>query len=154
LLMSREENIAQVHRYFDAINNDDMELLAQVVAADFLDHAPVSGLPPGLEGVKAAHLMLREAFPDVHFTVEDVIGNEDRIVVRATGRGTNKGSFFGMPATGKEISWPGFRLIRFEGGRMVEGWSIFDQLGILQQMGVIPMPGQPPPAKANEALKR
>lgn len=144
--MGIEENKAMARRYIEAINTDDFDELGRLLSPDFDDHVNVPGIPPGLEGAKQAHLMLREAFPDIRFTLEDVMAEGDKVVLRATGGGTHKGSFFGIPATGKAVSWTGIRIMRAAGGQFVEGINEFDQVGILQQIGVIPAFGPPPPA--------
>jgi len=139
-------------RYIEAINNDDFDLLAQIVAEDFRDQAQVSGFASGLEGAKQAHLMLRGAFPDVHFELEDVLVEGDQVVMRATGSGTHEGSFFGIGPTGKTISWTGTRILRVADGKFVEGINEFDQVGILQQMGIIPAMKPPVDLEANKAI--
>jgi predicted ester cyclase len=142
--MSTEEtNKAAVRRYIDAVNDKRLEELDEIVDANYAERSNVPGLPPGLAGFKAAHTMLHESFPDLKFTIDDMIAEGDKVVLRATGSGTNTGAFFGMPPTGKKVTWTGSRFMRFADGKMVSGAAEFDQLGILKQLGVIP--DQPPP---------
>lgn len=136
--MSAEELKEMGRRYIEAINNDDFELLSEIVAVDFKDQAQIEGMASGLEGAKQAHMMLRGAFPDVHFTLDDLIVEGDQLVMRATGSGTHKGDFFGIPPTGASVKWTGSRILRAENGKFVEGVNEFDQVGILQQLGVVP----------------
>jgi predicted ester cyclase len=136
--MSDEELKEMAQKYIEAINNDDFDLLAEIVAVDFKDQAQVAGMASGLEGAKQAHVMLRSAFPDVHFTLDDVVVEGDQLVMRATGSGTHKGDFFGIPATGQSVKWTGSRILRAANGKFVEGVNEFDQVGILQQLGVVP----------------
>ena len=77
------------------------------------------------------------AFPDARFTVEDELAEGDRVVSRSTLRGTHQGEFMGIPPTGKPVTVTGMSI-----DRIVEGWLNFDGLGMLQQLGVIPAPGQ------------
>ena len=147
-------------KYIQAINNDDFDLLAEVLAEDFVDEAASGneaidmGLPQGIEGAKAAHLMLRSGFPDLTFTLDDLLVEGDRLVMVATGRGTNTGPFFGIPATGKEVSWTGMRVLRIANGKFVSGVAEFDQVGILQQMGIVPSLAPPVDLEANKAVIR
>jgi predicted ester cyclase len=142
-------------KYIEAINEDDFELLAQILDENFVDQAAVgTNMPQGLEGAKAAHLMLREGFPDVRFEIDELLVEGNKLVMRATGYGTNTGSFFGMPPTGKEVSWVGLRILRVENGKFVEGVAEFDQVGILQQMGIVPSLAPPPDLEANKEIIR
>jgi predicted ester cyclase len=152
--------IAEVYRemgrkYIEAINKDDFDLLAEVLSEDFIDEAAVgTAMPQGMEGAKMAHLMLRGAFPDLKFTIDDLMIEGDKLVMVATGSGTNTGSFFGIPPSGKPVSWTGMRILRIKDGKFVSGVAEFDQVGILQQMGVIPSLGPPVDLEANKAVIR
>jgi len=148
------EQIRELGRkYIEAINTDNFELLAEILDENFIDQAAIgTDMPQGLEGAKPAHLMLRGGFPDVRFEIDELLVEGDKLVMRATGYGTNDGSFFGMPPTGKEVSWVGLRILRVENGKFVEGAAEFDQVGILQQMGIIPSLAPPPDLEANKAI--
>jgi steroid delta-isomerase-like uncharacterized protein len=148
--------MGMVRKYIQAINDDDFDLLAEVTDENFVDEAAASipGLPPGLEGGKAVHLMLRAGFPDLKFTIEDIVVDGDNVVLKASGHGTNTGAFFGIPPTGKEVSWTSMRILRAKGGKFVSGASKFDQVGILQQMGIVPSLGPPVDVEANKAIIR
>jgi predicted ester cyclase len=86
--------------------------------------------------------MYLTAFPDLHFTVEDIIAEGDKVVTRLTCRGTQQGAFMGIPPTGKQATVTAIDINRFAGGKSVEHWLNMDTLGLLQQLGVIPAPGQ------------
>jgi steroid delta-isomerase-like uncharacterized protein len=79
---------------------------------------------------------LREAFPDFHVTLEDLIADEHKVVVRLTARGTQRGAFMGVPATGKSATWMGIRIFRLVNGKIVEHWGVWDSLGMMQQLGM------------------
>jgi predicted ester cyclase len=96
----------------------------------------------GPEGLKQLFTMLRTAFPDWSETIEDLMAEEDRVVFRVTGQGTHQGEFMGIPATGKPVTRPGIDIVRNVDGKLVEHWANIDQLGMMQQLGVIPPPGQ------------
>jgi steroid delta-isomerase-like uncharacterized protein len=136
--MSKEQNTAILNRYFDAINNHTVMNILDLFADDFMDRSAPPGMPNGKEGLLMAHQILEAGFPDVRFTIDKVVVDGDKIGVVATGSGTNTGAFFGIPATGKKVSWWGVRILRIQNGKIVESWALFDQFGILQQMGIIP----------------
>ncbi len=100
-----------------------------------------SGWPRGPEGAKAVVATYRGAFPDVHFTIEDQIVEGDKVVTRWTGQGTNTGSLFGMPPTGKPATVTGIQIDRIAGDKIAKTWVNFDALGMMQQLGVIPSMG-------------
>ena len=84
--------------------------------------------------------MYRNAFPDLHFTIDEQIAEGDKVVTRWTAHGTNKGELLGMPATDKSTTVTGIAVDRIANGKIAESWGIFDQFGMMQQLGVIPMP--------------
>jgi steroid delta-isomerase-like uncharacterized protein len=94
----------------------------------------------GREGIKQFYATLRAAFPDIHFTIEDQIAEGDRVVTRWTARATHTGEYQGIPPTGKQFSLTGIDIDRIANGKVVECWPIADELGVLQQLGVIPAP--------------
>jgi len=87
--------------------------------------------------------MYLTAYPDTHFTIEDQIAEGDTVVTRWTARGTHKGPLMGIPPTGKQVTVTGISIGRVVNGKTVEGWSNYDTLGMMQQLGVVPAPGQP-----------
>jgi predicted ester cyclase len=138
--MSADAYRALAQLYIDSVNANDEEGLAAAFAENFLDHnnAQVSGLPPGLQGVIVAHRMLHESFPDLKFTLHQTLVEENKVAIRVSARGTHTGAFYGIPPTNKVITWNALRILRVANGKFVEGVNQFDQLGILQQLGVIP----------------
>ena len=140
--MSTEDNKANSRRFYEEVwNQGNLATADELNAANFVDD---SLQPPihGLESLKQFVMMYRTAFPDTHLTVEDQIAEGDKVVTRWTGRGTHQGAFMGIPPTGKRVTVTGINIVRFENGKAVEGWSNFDALGMLQQLGVVPVPGQ------------
>jgi len=139
--MSAEENKAIARRIpLEAINNKQLALLEELADSAGVDHAVPPGMPPTLEATKQLLSMLLTAFPDLRYTIEDEIAEGDKVVQRVQVSGTMKGDFMGMPATGKHATWSEMHIVRFAGGKIVEHWATIDQLGMLQQLGVIPMP--------------
>ena len=99
-------------------------------------------MPAGIEGSKQFIGMYLTAFPDLQFKIEDMIVEGDRVVARLTTSGTHKGAFMGIPPTGKQTSVTAIDINRMAGGKSVEHWLEMDTMGLLQQLGVIPAPGQ------------
>lgn len=82
------------------------------------------------------------AFPDFHATIEDMVAEGDKVVVRVTATGTHQGDFMGIPATGKPFKYQEIHIARIADGKMAEHWGVEDTLGMLQQLGVVQLPGQ------------
>jgi steroid delta-isomerase-like uncharacterized protein len=151
------EKIAEVvNLYIAGVNEHDISKLRAAFAVDFFDHinTPVQGLPQGVEGVIAAHEMLHESFPDITFTIDEMMIEGDKVAIRVHANGTHMGAFYGFPPSGKPISWTAHRIMRVANGQIVESWNEFDQVGILQQMGIIPSFAPPPNPEANKAIIR
>ena len=128
------------------INTKTLEAADQYFGAEFVDHAAPPGSPAGIAGFKAFFGALTTAFPDLRYTVEDLIAEGEQVVGRMSVRGTMKGDFQGMKATGKTATWTEIHIGRFANGRVVEHWATIDQLGMLQQLGLAPMAHQQPAA--------
>ena len=115
----------------------DLAAVDEYYAAGYIEHDVLPpAIPPGLEGIRQLFGMLRAAFPDLNYVVDDVVADGDKVVQRVTGRGTMLGPLFGLPATGRSASWSEIHISRFDGGKVVEHWSVTDQLGMLQQLGL------------------
>ena len=135
--MSAEENKAIVRRYLEeAWNQRNLAMIDELVAPDVIQH--VRNVPPGRQGIHQFFGMLFNAFPDVHFTVEDLIAEDDRVVWRFTVRGTHQGPFRGIAPTGKRVVLTGIAISRMRDGRLAANWNETDDLGMLQQLGALP----------------
>jgi steroid delta-isomerase-like uncharacterized protein len=142
--MSAMDNQTLVRRYFEeAWNKHNPAVVDELFSADYVDSSPeIPGIPPTREGLKQFMAVYLTAFPDANITIEDQLTDGDKVVTRWTGRGTQTGEFMNMPPTGKAASVAGMQIDRFAGGKIVESWVSFDQLGMLQQLGFIPAPQQ------------
>ena len=139
--MSTEVNKAIVMQLYEEIfNKGNLDLADKLIVPNAVNHDPAvpPGMPGGAAGLKAAVTMLRSAFPDDHHTIEDLIAEGDKVVVRLTHSGTHQGSFFGLAPTGKHISQTSIHIFRFANGKLVEAWANRDDLGLMQQLGAIP----------------
>ena len=132
--MSAEENKRLIRHLFDALNARDLGAF-EVFAPDAIHHNPFPGTAPGREGNKQGMLLLLAAFPDWQTTIEDLIAEGDKVVVRMTQRGTHQGTFSALAATGKQVTVPGIAIFRLCDGQIVEEWLVTDQLGAMQQLG-------------------
>jgi steroid delta-isomerase-like uncharacterized protein len=135
--MSEQYKTAARNFIEKGLNQKDLAAFERYFSRDLIDHALPPGLPPGLEGRKIFASALLAAFPDLQVAVEDLVAEGERLVTRYSVRGTHKGDLMGIPATGREISITGVAIDRFENGLSVEHWEIIDQLGMMQQLGVV-----------------
>lgn len=137
--MSIEANKAMVRLICDEMfNQGNLAVADEMFAANYVEHFP--GLPSRLEGFKHFLVMLRAAFPDLHVTLEDLIGEGDQVMWRWTMQGTQQGELFRLPPTGKQARWMEVQIGRFADGKLVEHWMSFDRLDLLQQLGPAPSP--------------
>ena len=140
--MSVEQNKAVIRRLVEEVlNKGNTGLFDELVSSDLVDHALPPGFPPGAQGTKQFFRLLRAAFPDLHYTIEDAMGEGDTVAQRLTAQGTMKGEFMGMKPSGKHALWSSMDFARLKDGKVVEYWGIEDQLSMLQQLGFAPMPG-------------
>lgn len=121
----------------EILNQQKFDVLPEYVASDFVIHSPHEDIH-GREGATQLYSMLYQAFPDLHFTIEDQLADGDRVVTRWTATGTHKGEFQGIPATNKPVRMTGTDIDRFANGKVVECWTVTDDLGLLQQLGALP----------------
>jgi len=136
------ENKALYRRYIEEVfNKKNLAFLDENFAPNWVNHHGPAG-PETLEEFKQRELKTFAAFPDLHITVEDVVAEGDMVTARWTLRGTHKGEFMGIAPTSKQVTIVGTGYIRLEGGKMVEDWTLHDALGMMQQLGVVPPPGQ------------
>jgi steroid delta-isomerase-like uncharacterized protein len=142
--MSTEQNKALLGRFIEEVfNRGNVSVVDELLAPDFVEREELPpGVPAGREGVKQMAIMFRSAFPDFKFTTDDMIADGDRVVARSTWTGTHKGELMGIPPTGKCVSFGVIDIIRFAGGKGVEHWGQMDAMRMMQQLGVIPAPGQ------------
>ena len=136
-----EENKAIARRFFEQVwNEGNVAAIDELVAANYEDHSLPPGMPSGVEGLKQTIAMYQTAFPDTRMTVDDLFAEGDRVVARWTGRATHTGEMMGIPPTGKPLTVTGIEIYRVAGRKIVEHWGEFDQMGMMQQLGVVPAP--------------
>jgi steroid delta-isomerase-like uncharacterized protein len=132
-----EANKTAMRQFFQRVYNDgDVAFLDEITAPNFVSHD--RGNPTqDRDGVKQIVAAIKAAFPDVQFTADDVLAEGDRVAARFTMKGTQKGDFMGVPATGKAIVVTGIDIVRFENGKAVEHWHEWSGIELLQQLGVM-----------------
>jgi steroid delta-isomerase-like uncharacterized protein len=141
--MSTEDNKALLRRFYEEVfNQKKTAAIDEFIAPNQVDHSAPAGMPGGIEGTKQLIGMYLTAFPDLHFTVEEMIAEGDKVVARLTSRGTHLGTYMGIPPTGKHVTVTAIDIIRIAGGKSREHWLEMDTLGLLQQLGVVPALGQ------------
>jgi predicted ester cyclase len=135
---AREENENKImaRRLFEeGFNKGNLSVVDELVAVDFKEHQ--RDHKDGREGLKALIRSLRQAFPDFAFTIEELIGVEDKVWARLTARGTNLGSFMGRPPTGRKIAIDVIDIVSCKDGRLAEHWGVPDELGAAIQLGFL-----------------
>jgi len=142
--MSAKEHKALVKQYAEQVwTQGRIEVADKYVGSDYLRHDP--GIPfevRGPEGIKQLVPMYRAAFPDIHFTADDIIAENDKVVVRWDVRGTHRGELMGIAPTGREVRITAIEIFRLSDGKIAEQWVLVDNLGMLQQLGAFPPPAQ------------
>ena len=131
-----EENKAIARKFFQMFEAGDPGMAGEIVAADYYNHdAPDPNI--GLEGVKAGVTGFKNALPDARLKIAFQIAEGDKVTTRYSWSGTHLGEFYGIPATGKHVSWTATVTFRITDGKIHEAWEDRDLLGALQQLGVI-----------------
>lgn len=139
--MSVEENKAIIRRWMDVTNRHDPSIVDELLADDYVMHGPGGQDIKGPEGFKQALIAYLSIFPDIHFTIDDMVAEGDKVAVRITYTATQKGEYLGIAPTGKRITMTEAIFYRLAGGRIVEAFPYSDSLALFQQLGVSP-PGQ------------
>ena len=139
--MSETENIATLHRFVEeVINQGHLDAADELVEEDFVELDPLPGQRQGRDGLKEVIGMMRSAFPDIHWAVEETIAAGEKVVSRFKWSGTHRGEFLGIPATGRRVTVTGVVLDRLRAGKMVDSRILMDTLALMQQLGAIPAP--------------
>ena len=120
------------------LNQGRFEQLDALVLEDFVELDPLPGQTQGRAGLGQVLRQMRDAFPDMHWVVEEMIGEGDKVCTRFTWTGPQRGPFLGVPATGKRVSVKGVVIDRLNGGKMSDSRILMDTLGLMQQLGVLP----------------
>jgi len=138
--MSIEENKAFTHRVSEEIfNQGNLDLVDEIFDKDFIGHGSPEDIK-GPESFKQYLSSIFSAFPDIKVTIQDQIAEGNKVVNRQIATDTHKGEFAGIAPTGKQVTINETIINRIAGGKIVEGWSNIDMLGLMQQIGAVPLP--------------
>jgi predicted ester cyclase len=138
-----EENKARFRSpYEEVLNQGDVSVVDELIAPDFFNHAAPPATSRGPESMRWLATMLRTTFSDLHFTIEELVAEGDIVAGRLIMSGTHEGAIMGMPPTGCSVRQDHMHFVRLRDGKAVEHWGKRDDLGMMQQMSVIPEPGQ------------
>jgi steroid delta-isomerase-like uncharacterized protein len=138
-----DANKAMMQRFYDeVVNAGNIDVIDELLSEDFTEHEEVPGLPQDREGVKQFFAMMRNAFPDLHFAVEEMLAEGDLVAAHVTVRGTHTGGeFMGIPAGGRSVDFQAMDLVRFGDGIATAHWGVTDMVTMLTQLGAMPEPG-------------
>ena len=145
--MPEAENKALFQRYFDEVNKGNFDVVDEIYADDYLHHDPANPDPRpvvGPQGVRDHLVSLSAGFPDVNFHVHEMIADGDEVLVRWTATLTHTGDYFGIPPTNRKAEITGMNWWVARDGKAVEGWVNRDDMGLFQQLGLIPSPEEAP----------
>ncbi len=133
------DNIALMKRFVEEVwNKGNLNVADELSVSNAIFHDPLSKRLDSLDAFKKHVHNLRNAFPDLHVKIEDISTSGDKVYMRWTVTGTNKGPFQGSGATNKSGTTPGMSINRIQNGKIVETWMSYDVLGLLQQLGLVP----------------
>ena len=139
-----DQNKRVIRRLYDELFSKwNFQVVDELFSAEFIGHEMPPGTLPGPEGIRQFYGRIRAGLPDVKLTVEDLIGEGNKVVVRWRAQATHTGVFLGIPPTGKAVSFTGVAIYRLSKGKIVERWVEVDLLGLTQQLReAAPTPGQ------------
>jgi steroid delta-isomerase-like uncharacterized protein len=140
-MATEESNKELVRTFYEEIDKGNLAAMDELVSEDYINHhpAPFPGLAPGREGLKQAFQIFWEATPG-HHVIEDQVAEGDKVVTRLTVYGAHEGDLPGIPKTGNKMEMTAVAIHRIADGKIAEHWSNTDELGLMQQLGVIPEP--------------
>lgn len=133
--MEKTDRMSLYCQVIDAISHGDPQVLDDILAPGMEDHNPIPVQSPGSEGFKEWMAVARTSFPDLYGTVKHVLESGDYVIGRVIWRGTQQGSFAGLPPTQRSAEFEAIHIVRFDGSSVVEWWGVADLLGAIRQLG-------------------
>ena len=138
-MTNNDANKKVVREFIDALfSRGELDAVDMYLSDDFVDHDPPFGVSADREGLRTAGASIRAAFPDWHSELHLLIAESDLVAEHFTARGTHRGEAMGVAPTGQEVTLRGINIFRLQDGRIVERWGRLDDLGFLQQLGIVP----------------
>lgn len=146
--MNGAANADVIRRLVGGLNARDASIIDATYAADYVGHDPDRPKPRTVDDLRAVFTQfLGSVVPDGRYTIEHLVAEGDLVLWHWTFGGTHRGEFMGVAPTGKRFSFGGVNLFRLAGGKVVEDWVYRDSVGFMRQLGLLPQPGAPPPAR-------
>jgi steroid delta-isomerase-like uncharacterized protein len=140
-MTTEERNKAAFRRmYEEGLNRGNLAVADELIAPDCIDHEAHPGGDRGPESIRQLITMLRTAFPDLHFTIEELIAEGDTVAGRLTMNGTHDGPLIGIPPTGRAVQQAHMHFVRLQDGKAIEHWGVRDDMGMMRQLGLAPQP--------------
>jgi len=137
------KNIEGYRAVIGIFNSGKLDELDKYFEANYQEHEVEPGQKGGLTGLKESMTAFRTAFPDLKFTVNDIVAEGDKVWALITMTGTNSGSFMGQPPTGKSTTFQGVDIVRITNGKAVEHWGFYDNMKMMSDMGMMPLSNSP-----------
>ena len=139
---SESQNMQIVRQFFElGPSKGDLAAADALLDPKFTMHTPLPVSGPGIEAMNTVITTCRNAFHDLHVTVEDLMETGDKVTARFVARGVHRGDFMGLPPTGKEIALTGIEIFRLKDGKILELWGEANLFGLMQQLGIMPASG-------------
>lgn len=124
-----------IRRYFEELfNQGQLHVIDELLHPNYVNHSPSPGLPTGRAGLRIVVPALRAAFPDLSYSLEELVVGRDAVATRTTMRGTHRGDFFGLAPTGRSFSVQQLTIERFEAGRIIAHHRVTDEAGLVRQL--------------------
>ena len=143
VFVSAQDNKTIIQRLIEEVyNQGNLDVVDELVAADVFNHPAVPEHQHGIDGFKHVMEWVRQFSSDVHYEVDDIISEADKVAVRMTQSGTHTGTVRGIPPTGKRFSVDYVHWFRVADGKVAELWAVRDDLTRLEQLGLMPVPGE------------
>ncbi len=137
--MSTQEKIKVIEQYSEEVlNKGNLDAVDELLADDYVHHTPPPGMEPTREGFKGFVTSAHSGLHDLTLTTDDIIAKGDKVVQRWTNTAVHKGEFMGVPASGKPVEFSGISIYTVKDGQIVEDWTHFDTMTLMQQIGAMP----------------
>ena len=136
-----EKNKAVMHRFYDEwVHSGNEDALEEIIAPDCPLYFGSTFMGTGPEAFKQTRTMMYAGFPDLHWTIEEMVAEGEKVAERLTARGTHEGEFMGVAPTGKRVEFQGMAIFHISEGKVLESRGMPDMLGLMQQIGAVPSP--------------
>lgn len=141
MTVTTDDNKAAISRLLEAASSGNIEVLDALTTPEIVIHGDAAfPLAQGREALRNGMQAFHAAFPDATITVERMFGEADKVVTHFLVSGTHTGQWLGAAPTNRAVRWTASAIARFTDGKLAEAWMIQDELGLMQQLGLVPAP--------------